>query len=248
MGNFEIPVAYISTYMYIFGIYNLYHICHFLYADMRSTLSPMFTGSKMRMMFDYVATIGNQTASTIKSKITAGGENVFEFKDLASKFTVDVIASCAFGIEVNSFKDPENDFYKIASTITNFANLKTALKFIGYLAIPSFMKAFGITMFGKKLEIFFQEAVHDMMKYREEQGIVRNDMINLLIQAKKGNLSHDTTEDQKVTESFATVEESQLGKSQVKTIWDDDDLAAQCFIFFFAGFEPVRFLKLSNKS
>ena len=101
------------------------------------------------------------------------------------------------------------------------------------------MKALKINFFGKEIETFFQMAVHDMMKYREEKGIVRNDMINLLIQVKKGNLSHDTTEDQKVTDGFATVEESQLGKSQVKTIWDNDDLAAQCFIFFFAGYESV---------
>ena len=221
-------------------------MCAYLNADMRSTLSPMFTGSKMRMMFNYVACIGNQTASTMKDKITAGGENVFEFKDLASKFTVDVIASCAFGIEVNSFKDPDNDFQKIARAVTNVANLRTILKFIGYFTIPSIMKALEVKILNKEVETFFQEAVHDMMKYREEQGIVRNDMINLLIQAKKGNLSHDTTEDQKVTDGFATVEESQLGKSQVKTIWDDDDLAAQCFIFFFAGFEPVSCVKLKQ--
>ena len=207
---------------------------------MRATLSPMFTGSKMRMMFDYVATIGKQTATTMKDKITAGGENVFEFKDLAGKFTVDVIASCAFGIEVNSFKDPDNDFQKIAKAVTNFTNLKTTMKFIGYIVIPSIMKALKVNLFGKHVETFFQEAVHDMMKYREEQGIVRNDMINLLIQAKKGNLLDDTTEDQKVTDGFATVEESQLGKSQVKTVWDNDDLAAQCFIFFFAGFDTVN--------
>ena len=196
-------------------------------------------------MFDYVATIGNQTATTMKDKITAGGENVFEFKDLASKFTVDVIASCAFGIEVNSFKDPDNDFQKIARAVTNFANLKNDFEIYWIFTIPSIMKALEVK-FGKEVETFFQEAVHDMMKYREEQGIVRNDMINLLIQAKKGNLSHDTTEDQKVTDGFATVEESQLGKSQVKTIWDDDDLAAQCFIFFFAGFEPVNCVKLKQ--
>ena len=145
----------------------------------------------MRMLFNYVASIGNQTASTMKDKITAGGENVFEFKDIASKFTVDVIASCAFGIEVNSFKDPDNDFQKIAKTVTNFSNLKTSLKFLGYSIIPSIMKALKINFFGKEIETFFQMAVHDMMKYREEKGIVRNDMINLLIQVKKGNLSHD---------------------------------------------------------
>lgn len=30
-----------------------------------------------------------------------------------------------------------------------------------------------------------------------------------------------------------------MGKSSVKRQWDDEDLAAQCFIFFLAGFDTV---------
>jgi hypothetical protein len=57
---------------------------------MRSTLSPMFTGSKMRQMYEFVAKIGQQSANSIKDQIRAKGDNVFEFKELAMRFTVDV--------------------------------------------------------------------------------------------------------------------------------------------------------------
>lgn len=57
---------------------------------MRSTLSPFFTGSKMRQMYSHVAVVGNQTSSTIKEQIKNGGSNVVEFKEFAMKFTVDV--------------------------------------------------------------------------------------------------------------------------------------------------------------
>lgn len=88
------------------------------------------------------------------------------------------------------------------------------------------MKALNISFFGKDVESFFQEAVFEMMKIREEKGIVRNDMINLLLQAKKGKLSHEI-KNEKVLEGFATVEESQVGKTKVTRVWDDDDFAAQ---------------------
>lgn len=204
---------------------------------MRATLSPMFTGSKMRMMYEYVAKVGQQTAKTMKDRINAGGDNVFEFKKLTTKFTVDVIATCAFGIEVNSFENPDNEFHKIAVKATDFSNIWTTLKFIGYLLMAPVMKFFKISLFSKDIEVFFQEAVTETMKAREERGIVRHDMINLLMQAKKGKLTYE--KDEKVTEGFATVEESQMGKSDVKRVWDDDDLAAQAFIFFFAGFDTV---------
>lgn len=191
----------------------------------------------MRGMYEYVAKVGQQTAKTMKDGINAGGDNIFEFKKLTTKFTVDVIATCAFGIEVNSFENPGNEFHKIAVKATDFSNIWTTLKFVGYLLFAPVMKFFKISLFSKDIEVFFQEAVTDTMKAREERGIVRHDMINLLMQAKKGKLSHD--KDEKVTEGFATVEESQMGKSEVKRVWDDDDLAAQAFIFFFAGFDTV---------
>lgn len=57
---------------------------------MRSTLSPFFTGSKMRQMYSHVAVVGDQTTNTIKEKIKIGGSNMVEFKEFAMKFTVDV--------------------------------------------------------------------------------------------------------------------------------------------------------------
>lgn len=153
--------------------------------------------------------------------------------------TVDVIATCAFGIEVNSFKNPDNDFHKIATEATNFGNFVTTLKFIGYIIAKPLMKALNISLFSKDMELFFKEAILETMKIREEKGIVRFDMINLLMQAKKGQLKHTTKEEEKITEGFATVEEVDGGQNQVKSIFDDDDLAAQAFIFFFAGFDTV---------
>lgn len=212
---------------------------------MRSTLSPGFTGSKMRQMYNYVAEIGQQSTATLKDQIHAGSDNVLEFKALATKFTVDVIASCAFGIEVNSLKEPENSFAKIASVVTDFANWKTGMKLLGYMLMKPVMIALKVRIFPKEVDDFFQEAVIDTMNVREKKGIVRHDVINLLMQIRKGKLEHEP-EGEKVTEGFATVEESQVGKSQVKTVWNDDDLAAQCFLFFVGGFETVRQFKHSQ--
>lgn len=186
-------------------------------------------------MFDFVVAVSRQTSDSLKQQ---GITKEVEFKELAMKFTVDNIASCAFGIEVNSFNDPDNSFQSIAQNFSNFGNFSNVLKFSGYLLAPNFMKFFNIRFFDRKVNEFFQDAILETIKVREEKGIIRHDMINLLIQAKKGRLTHDSS-DEKITDGFATVEESQMGKTNATRKWDDGDLAAQAFIFFLAGFDTV---------
>lgn len=202
---------------------------------MRSTLSPAFTGSKMRQMFEFVSQVGMQTAKTMKDEIKSGSEDVFEFKALMTKFTVDVIASTAFGIEVNSFKNPDNDFHRIAKKVTNFTSMRTAVIFTGYMMFPNLMKMLKLKLMDQESCEFFQAAIYETMRTREKSGIIRHDMINLLMQAKKGHLSNNVNAEEKIVDGFATVEESQVGQSQVTRKWTDEDLAAQAFIFFLAG-------------
>lgn len=190
----------------------------------------------MRQMFDFVSLVGKQVAKNLNDKLKNDGNDSFEFKDLARKFTVDVIASTAFGIEVNSFENPDNDFYRISGKVNNFRSPIVMMKIVGLMIVPSLMKLLKIRIFDKEATSFFNSAIFDTMKIREEKGIVRNDMINILMQAKKGKLTHvKESDEEKIVDGFATVQESQVGKKEVSRVWTDEDLIAQCFIFFFAG-------------
>lgn len=193
-------------------------------------------------MFEFVSTVSTQTAETLKDDIRNGGENIFNFKDFASKFTCDIIASCAFGIEVNSFKNPSNDFFKFAKKIMNIETLVFGLRLAGYFACPKLMKAFGIRLCDNESCNFFESALIETMRNREKLGIVRKDMINLMLEAKKGKLRHENEDFG--NDGFATVEESNMGQQQVNRKWEEIDLAAQCLIFFLAGFDTVRFIFL----
>lgn len=204
--------------------------------DMRATLSPAFTGSKMRQMLKLMNLVGKQSCVIIRNELDKAGP-IFEMKEFLTKFTVDIIATCAFGIEVNSFEHPDNDFQNVAVNATNFNNPKAIAIMLGYMAAPSLMKKLKINFMNKKVCDFFQNAILDVMKEREEKGIVRHDMINLLLDARRGKLSH-TAEDN-LLDGFATIEESEVGKSKVTRKWEDEELAAQAFIFFFAGYTTI---------
>lgn len=203
---------------------------------MRATLSPAFTGSKMRQIFELMNDVGQQVAQTLTNQIKNGGENSFEFRELSRKFAVDVIASTALGIEVNSVENPKNEFFEFATNMTGrFGSALSMIKIMAYTFVPKLMLKLKVKLFSEETTKFFQEAVSETMKIRDEQGIVRPDVINLLMQAKKGKLSHDPLDTERDVDGFATVEESQVGKGIVTRTWEDDDLIAQSLIFFFAG-------------
>lgn len=105
---------------------------------------------------------------------------------------------------------------------------------------PKLMALLKIKFFDKETHSFFTYAVNEIFKSREKTGMIRHDMIDLLIQARKGQLQHDIeTKSDNHDSSFANVEEHDIGRVKVKRDWDDDEITAQCFIFFFAGFETV---------
>jgi cytochrome P450 family 9 len=90
---------------------------------------------------------------------------------------------------------------------------------------------------------FFTKIVKENIYSREKLGVVRPDMINLLLQARKPNFKYEQSQSLPDT-GFATVEESDIGKNQnfaTRKI-TDEDIAAQAFLFFFAGFDSVSSL------
>lgn len=93
-----------------------------------------------------------------------------------------------------------------------------------------------LTVLPKDATTYFKKIVLETIDTREKNNIVRPDMINLLMQAKKGKLKHEQRTDE--DEGFATAQESDIknGESKQREL-TDDDLVAQALIFFFAGFD-----------
>lgn len=121
--------------------------------DMRSTLSPAFTGSKMRLMFDLVVDNSIDMATQLKMKKKS---LELDMRELFNKLTIDMTANTAFGIKINSFQDERNDFYVMAKDLLNFNRPSIIFKMLFMNLMPKLADLFGVQLFESEVSKFFR--------------------------------------------------------------------------------------------
>lgn len=204
----------LKLYIYFENIFKIiFVITGQKWRHMRSTLSPAFTSSKMKAMFVLITECADEFTDCIMKTSKKNENIVLEMKDLFTRYASDVVGTCAFGIKCDSLGDRNNEFFTMGQKATDFSGIR-GLKFVGYAVSPFLMKLFKIKLFAQDVSDFFRTLVKTTIETREKLGIVRPDMLNLLMEARKGKLSYEDTEkNNEDTAGFATVEESDIGKS-----------------------------------
>ncbi|KAG6460159.1 hypothetical protein O3G_MSEX011809 [Manduca sexta] len=203
---------------------------------MRSNLSPLFTSSKIRMMVPFIVEVSDRMVQALKTRIqqSESGYIDLEAKEVTGRYAVDVLASCAFGLRVESHSE-DNEFYAHTRAMTNF-NFLRFLKTCAFRSFPTITKWLNISLAPPGTAKFFEDVVMNTIIHREEHNIVRPDMIHLLMLAKKGLIPFEI-KDKAGDEGFASVEEA--GQRKYHVDWTYKDLVSQAVLFVFAGFDTV---------
>lgn len=97
----------------------------------------------------------------------------------------------AFGFETNSLANPDAEFRKVGRMLfsTSFETIvRNALNALA----PNLIGLLKVRSVKKEYADFFFNVVNDTVKYREENGIQRNDFLDLLLKIKRGqNLANE---------------------------------------------------------
>lgn len=180
---------------------------------LRSKITSTFTSGKMKFMFPTIIEVANQFQQTLTQLLK--DSEVVEMKELLARFTTDIIGTCAFGINCNSLTDPNAKFRAMGKKV--FAKSRNSL-IVRLLAanFKSLAQKLHIKNVHDDVAKFFMDIVQETVEYREQNNINRNDFMDLLIGLKNMN---------------------KLSETESSKLLSMNEITAQAFVFFLAGFE-----------
>lgn len=192
---------------------NLFFLRGTKWKMLREKLTPTFTSGKLKQMFFTVLEVGQRLEEHLLPHARIKAD--VEIRDILGRFMTDVIASCAFGIETDCLSNPQSKFREMGRKMINFPKSK-ALKLIFASTFQKQAKLFGIRWNDEDVSDFFMNVVRDTIRSRKEMDIRRNDFMQLLI-------------------DMMADDEQMMEKQTHSEVLSFEEVAAQAFVFFFAG-------------
>lgn len=175
--------------------------------DMRATLSPLFTGSKIRHMLTLMTECNNDFNTCVRNEILSKSSNnslEFDMFDLMTRLTNDTIASTVFGIQMNTVKNPDNEFLKMGKEL---ASVLQGVRGFLYVAFPKIATFFKLRVLPDHHAQFIRNVISGAIAERENLQIKRNDLLNLFFLAKEGKLDDVKEKESDQDTGYATVSE-----------------------------------------
>ncbi|XP_019645051.1 PREDICTED: cytochrome P450 3A24-like [Branchiostoma belcheri] len=177
----------------------------------RSAITPTLSSGKLKQMSMLVEKCADGLVSSLVEKqekgvmfdmkenclcLSSSQCNMFSFLRISSAYTMDVISSTAFGMDIDSLHNPDHPFVTHAKAIFDM----NMLKVYAYILVPPpFNNIFtigGLSFFPKFATDFFKNTIEKAIKTREGSmdDTERIDFLQLLLKAH--NKHRDGTTDE----------------------------------------------------
>lgn len=190
--------------------------------NLRGKLTPTFTSGKLKSMFATLVGCGSTLQNYLEN--VAKKQELLDVREIAASHTTNVIASVAFGLEVDTITNPNNDFRVCGRKIFE-SSFMNAVRSFGMFVAPKLLSILRVKVVDTKVEAFIRTIVKQNLEHREKNNVVRKDFFQLLVQLRNnGTVQLD--------DEWETVI-----KADNQKLLTEDEIAAQTFVFFAAGFE-----------
>ncbi|XP_042096186.1 cytochrome P450 3A24-like isoform X3 [Ovis aries] len=181
----------------------------------RTLLSPTFTSGKLKEMFPIIGKYGDVLVRNLRKEAEKGTS--VNMKDVFGAYSMDVITSTSFGVNIDSLGNPQDPFVENAKKLLRFNILDPFL--LSVALFPSLIPVFevlNISMFPKSAVDFLATSVKKIKESRlKDIQKPRVDFLQLMINSQNF----------KETDNHKAL--------------SDQELMAQSISFIFGGYETT---------
>lgn len=183
--------------------------------NMRTALNPAFDDKNINEMSLIIKKTSQYLLDYVDSELSQNPEFEFEVKEIFNRCTLNVISSCGFGLDVNTYKSLDNDFIRMTQILISFARPGMLIKFFGCMIVPKFMKKLKTKILDHDVSEYFMNLIKSTMADNQKEKI--NGLLQIM--------------------------NAQLLKNKNGTIeWTHDEITAQSIMLFATGFDTVASL------
>uniref|UniRef100_A0A671DRD4 Cytochrome P450 3A n=1 Tax=Rhinolophus ferrumequinum TaxID=59479 RepID=A0A671DRD4_RHIFE len=185
---------------------------------MRTLLSPTFTSGKLKEMFPIIGQYGDVLVRNLRKEAEKG--KPITLKDIFGAYSMDVITSTSFGVNIDSLNNPQDPFVQNIKLLLKFHFLDPLILSITLFPflIPVF-EALNIFIFPKYVTDFFTKSIRRMKESRlHDKQKHRVDFLQLMMNTQNS---------------------TEMDNHKGNQALSDLELVAQSIIFIFAGYETT---------
>ncbi|KAG5322006.1 C6A22 protein, partial [Acromyrmex heyeri] len=158
---------------------HLFRLDALRWRSLRMRLSPVFTSGKLKDMFHLLLNCSDHFEKYLDEIVSK--DSIVECQHLTSKFTIDVIGSCAFGLEMNALKEENNQFQRMGHVTDEFIAAQSFVFFAAGFETSS------ITMSLAMYELAQNQSIQEKVRKEIKEVLDSADGVILYDNIKKMN-------------------------------------------------------------
>ncbi|KAK5644734.1 hypothetical protein RI129_006034 [Pyrocoelia pectoralis] len=168
---------------------------------LKSLLNPAFALRKLQMSFNILFRCCEKVEIEVREMVQQS--KAIDILDVITRLNLDIIGTSAFGVDLDSA-----ELQKYGRGFLHAQSVKTSLIQILAMLFPEVVNVLKFKVYSEEITEYFVNFVKQVMQYRKDNNIVRNDFMQSLLQLMNGEGSLSVNE-----------------------------IVAHCFAFLLGGFE-----------
>jgi len=207
----------------------------------RNLMTPVFTTGKLKLMYKLLDKIGLHLQHYIQ--LCSEQKKEINSKTTFAKFALDGIASAGFGIENDSFTNPDNTFTVQVNRMMRQPGTKEGsgwelFKLVTAGFIPVLKYFISIENIPHKPSLFLKSVLLKTIKQREGSKVKRNDIIDLVLEQLE-NKQEKVSADEGFEDEFERDADYDMSKIKDAGFDKEKTIVSNAFLLFVAALDTT---------